>query len=49
MITLTFKVFDEKEREQLKKDAHAHNMNVSEYLRWLVKKEHETFVPEFKR
>ncbi len=29
----------EAEQEQLKKDAHAHEMTVSEYLRWLIEKE----------
>ena len=24
------------EREKLKSDAHAHGMNISEYLRWLI-------------
>lgn len=28
-----------KEYEKLKRDAHAHNMNVSEYIRYLVAKE----------
>ena len=27
------------EYEELKRDAHAHNMNVSEYIRYLVAKE----------
>ena len=27
------------EREQLKHDAHQHDMNVSEYVRWLIEKE----------
>ena len=27
------------ENEQLKKDAYAHNMNVSEYIRFLIAKE----------
>lgn len=31
----------EKEHILLKKDAHKHEMNVSEYVRWLVKKERE--------
>ena len=30
----------EDENKQLKSDAYAHRMNVSEYLRWLVKNEH---------
>lgn len=29
------------ERENLKNDAHAHRMNISEYLRFLVEKERE--------
>lgn len=29
----------EEENEQLKADAHAHGMNVSEYIRWLIEKE----------
>jgi hypothetical protein len=33
-----FKITEE-ERERLKDDAHAHRMNISEYLRWLVEKE----------
>lgn len=31
----------EEENQQLKADAHAHNMNVSEYIRWLIGKERE--------
>jgi hypothetical protein len=27
------------EYEQLKNDAHAHRMNISEYLRWLIDKQ----------
>lgn len=27
------------EKAQLKKDAHRHEMNVSEYLRWLIEKQ----------
>lgn len=26
----------EQERQHLKKDAHKHEMNISEYLRWLI-------------
>lgn len=26
---------------KLQKDAHAHEMNISAYLRWLIKQEHE--------
>ena len=29
----------EQEKEKIKRDAHAHNMNVSEYIRYLVAKE----------
>ena len=29
----------EQERQQLKEDAHAHRMNISEYLRWLIDKQ----------
>ena len=32
---VNFKVKDG-EREKLKNDAHAHRMNISEYLRWLI-------------
>ena len=32
---VNFKV-KEGEREKLKNDAHAHRMNISEYLRWLI-------------
>lgn len=35
---VNFKV-KEGEREKLKNDAHAHRMNVSEYLRWLIEKQ----------
>lgn len=31
----------EDENKQLKKDAYAHGMNVSEYISWLVEKERE--------
>jgi hypothetical protein len=31
----------EQEKEQLKKDAHRHEKNISEYLRFLVEKERE--------
>lgn len=31
----------EEERDQLRKDAHRHEMNVSEYIRWLVERERE--------
>lgn len=35
---INFKVEDG-EREQLKKDAHKHQMNISEYIRWLIDKQ----------
>lgn len=35
---VNFKV-KEGEREKLKNDAHAHRMNISEYIRWLIEKE----------
>ena len=35
---VNFKV-KEGERERLKNDAHAHRMNISEYLRWLIDKQ----------
>lgn len=35
---VNFKV-KEGEREKLKNDAHAHRMNISEYLRWLIERE----------
>lgn len=31
----------EEENNQLKADAHAHGMNVSEYIRYLIEKERE--------
>ncbi len=31
----------EDENKQLVADAHAHGMNVSEYIRWLIEKERE--------
>lgn len=31
----------EDENNKLKADAHAHGMNVSEYIRWLVEKERQ--------
>lgn len=39
MVKILFKVADEEERDQIKRDAHQHNMNVSEYIRWLIEKE----------
>ena len=29
----------EGERERFKKDAHRHEMNISEYIRWLIEKQ----------
>jgi hypothetical protein len=37
---VNFKV-KEGEREKLKKDAHRHEMNISEYLRFLIEKQRE--------
>ena len=37
---VNFKV-KEGEREKLKNDAHAHKMNISEYLRFLIEKERQ--------
>jgi hypothetical protein len=37
---VNFKV-KEGEREQLKKDAYKHEMNISEYLRFLIEKERQ--------
>ena len=37
---VNFKV-KEREREKLKNDAHAHRMNISEYLRFLIEKERQ--------
>lgn len=36
--TVFFKL-ESGERKKLKSDAHAHEMNVSEYLRWLIEVE----------
>lgn len=33
--------FTDEELTQLKKDAHKHEMNVSEYVRWLIEKERD--------
>ncbi len=41
VVTIPFKVSDEEERDQIKRDAHQHNMNVSEYIRWLIEEERE--------
>ena len=35
---VNFKV-KEGERERIKKDAYRHEMNISEYLRWLIEKQ----------
>lgn len=40
MIYFNFKIEPE-EKAQLKKDAHRHEMNISEYIRWLIKKQRE--------
>lgn len=40
MLSMQIKVTAE-ERERIKLDAHRHNMNVSEYVRWLIQKERE--------
>lgn len=37
---VNFKV-KEGERERIKKDAHRHEMNISEYLRFLIEKERQ--------
>ena len=37
---VNFKV-KEGERDKLKNDAHAHRMNISEYLRFLIEKERQ--------
>lgn len=39
MIKMLSVKLTEKEKEALKKDAHKHEMNVSEYVRWLIEKE----------
>lgn len=38
LVIRTVKLTDD-ENKQLKKDAYAHLMNVSEYLRWLIQRE----------
>lgn len=40
LVIRTVKLTDD-ENKQLKKDAYAHLMNVSEYLRWLIQRERE--------
>lgn len=37
--TLVVKFKLQEELDEIKRDAHAHNMNVSEYIRYLVAKE----------
>ena len=37
--TLVVKFKEQTELDEIKRDAHAHNMNVSEYIRHLVAKE----------
>ena len=37
--TLVVKFKEQAELDEIKRDAHAHNMNVSEYIRYLVAKE----------
>lgn len=39
--TLVVKFKKYAELDEIKRDAHAHNMNVSEYIRYLVAKERE--------
>lgn len=39
--TLVVKFKLQAELDEIKRDAHAHNMNVSEYIRYLVAKERE--------
>lgn len=38
LVSMQIKVEPE-EREQIRHDAHQHDMNVSEYVRWLIEKE----------
>lgn len=40
MEIINFKITSE-EKIKLKKDAHSHEINISEYLRWLIEKEHD--------
>lgn len=40
MVIVPIKV-EPQERDRLKHDAHQHDMNVSEYIRWLVLRERE--------
>lgn len=39
---VNFKV-KEGERDKIKKDAHRHEMNISEYLRWLIDKQRKEY------
>ena len=39
-VTRLFRMTKE-EDAQLQKGAYAHDMNISQYLRWLIKKEHK--------
>ena len=39
--TLVVKFKEQAELDEIKRDAHAHNMNVSEYIRHLLLKERE--------
>ena len=39
--TLVVKFKEYAELDEIKRDAHAHNMNVSEYIRYLIAKERE--------
>lgn len=39
-VVRNFKIAED-ENKQLKLDAYAHGMNVSEYIRWLVERERE--------
>ena len=43
MLTVVFN--DDKEYEQLKKDAYKHEMNISSYIRYLVAKERKLIEP----
>lgn len=45
---VNFKV-KEGEREKLKNDAHAHRMNISEYIRFLIERERQDMRKEDER
>ena len=47
--TLVVKFKDYAELDEIKRDAHAHNMNVSEYIRYLVAKERKEKSNDTKR